>query len=142
MALSIKTDEADRLARELAELTHESLTEAVTNALRERLERLAERGSIADRLERLSIEYSRLPVDDDRSPDELIGYDDDGLPRSRADDGSRVAYFGPLGGRCGPSGPQRGPDRAHPVRRLARGAGIGCLETVREGPSPCRVELR
>src|SRR5680860_802751 len=133
MALSIKTDEADRLARELAELTHESLTEAVTNALRERLERLAER---------VSIEYSRLPVDDDRSPDELIGYDDDGLPRSRADDGSRVAYFGPLGGRCGPSGPQRGPDRDHPVRRLARGAGIGCLATVREGPSPCRVELR
>jgi antitoxin VapB len=36
MALSIKTDEADRLARELAALTGETLTDAVTNALRER----------------------------------------------------------------------------------------------------------
>jgi antitoxin VapB len=39
MALSIKTDEADRLARRLSKLTGESLTEAVTKALRERLER-------------------------------------------------------------------------------------------------------
>lgn len=39
MALSIKTDEADRLARTLAKLTGESLTEAVTAALRERLAR-------------------------------------------------------------------------------------------------------
>ena len=39
MALSIKTDEADRLARALAKLTGETLTGAVTNALRERLAR-------------------------------------------------------------------------------------------------------
>jgi antitoxin VapB len=39
MALSIKTDEADRLARELAKLTGETMTRAVTAALRERLER-------------------------------------------------------------------------------------------------------
>jgi antitoxin VapB len=39
MALSIKTEEADRLARELARLTGESLTEAVTTALRERRDR-------------------------------------------------------------------------------------------------------
>lgn len=39
MALSIKTDEADRLARELASLKGETMTEAVTLALRERLER-------------------------------------------------------------------------------------------------------
>ncbi|MFN3314623.1 MAG: type II toxin-antitoxin system VapB family antitoxin [Hyphomonas sp.] len=40
MALSIKTEEADRLARLLAELTGETMTEAVTKALRERVERL------------------------------------------------------------------------------------------------------
>ena len=40
MALSIKTDEADRLARELSRLTGENMTEAVTRALAERLERL------------------------------------------------------------------------------------------------------
>ena len=39
MALSIKTEEADRLARDLACLTGETLTEAVTVALRERCER-------------------------------------------------------------------------------------------------------
>ncbi|TDR93375.1 type II toxin-antitoxin system VapB family antitoxin [Enterovirga rhinocerotis] len=40
MALSIKTDEADRLARELSRLTGETMTEAITRAMRERLERL------------------------------------------------------------------------------------------------------
>ena len=39
MALSIKTEEADRLARELSQLTGESMTEAVTKSLRERLDR-------------------------------------------------------------------------------------------------------
>jgi antitoxin VapB len=39
MALSIKTDEADRLARDLAKLTGETMTQAVTVALKERLER-------------------------------------------------------------------------------------------------------
>lgn len=39
MALSIKTDKADRLARDLAKLTGETMTEAVTVALEERLER-------------------------------------------------------------------------------------------------------
>jgi antitoxin VapB len=39
MALSIKTEEADRLARDLARLTGETMTQAVTVALRERLER-------------------------------------------------------------------------------------------------------
>jgi antitoxin VapB len=46
MALSIKTEEADRLARELARLTGETMTEAVTRSLRERLER--ERARAAD----------------------------------------------------------------------------------------------
>ena len=40
MALSIKHDEADRLARALARETGESLTEAVVTALRERLGRV------------------------------------------------------------------------------------------------------
>jgi antitoxin VapB len=49
MALSIKTDEADRLARTLAKLTGETMTEAVTVALRERLVReRARREAVAD----------------------------------------------------------------------------------------------
>jgi antitoxin VapB len=82
MALSIKTEEADRLARELAEATHETLTEAVTIALRERLERVRsrQRADIVSRLDRLAAEYSALPVHDPRTADEIIGYDANGLP--------------------------------------------------------------
>jgi antitoxin VapB len=83
MALSIKHPEADRLARELAETTGESITEAVVLALRERLSR--ERAKVSpeqlrDRLRAIRKKSSTLPVLDDRSPDELIGYDDHGLP--------------------------------------------------------------
>jgi antitoxin VapB len=49
MALSIKTDDADRLARALARLTGETMTQAVTTALRERLAReRAKREAAAD----------------------------------------------------------------------------------------------
>ncbi len=83
MALSIKNDEADRLARELAALTGEGLTEAVINALKERLRR--ERGRVypAPLREELALireRCTKLPVLNDRSPDEIIGYDDDGIP--------------------------------------------------------------
>lgn len=82
MALSIKNDEADRLARELAAVTGESLTEAVVLALRERLgrqQRLAGPGMRA-RLARLADELAELPTLDDRSAEEIIGYDEHGLP--------------------------------------------------------------
>ena len=82
MALSIKTYDADRLAREIAAETHETLTEAVTVALRERLDRL--RGAHARdfdaRVRRLQVEYARHPVTDPRTDDEIIGYDEHGLP--------------------------------------------------------------
>jgi len=82
MALSIKTDEADRLARELAEATHETLTQAVTTALRERLERVrSEKDSEYEkRLRRLVDEYQALETKDDRTAEEIIGYDEHGLP--------------------------------------------------------------
>lgn len=81
MALSIKSDDADRLARELAATTGESITEAVTRALAERLDRTrGGRDGLAVRLCRLSEEAAALPLLDDRSDDELIGYDDIGVP--------------------------------------------------------------
>ena len=84
MPLSIKNEEADRLARELADLTGESLTEAVLNSLRERLQR--ERGkaypvSLKEELRQIRERCSALPVLDDRSADEILGYDERGLPR-------------------------------------------------------------
>ena len=83
MVLSIKDPEADRLARNLAALTGESLTEAVKAALRDRLAReQRRRGKRLDRakLDAIVASIAALPVVDDRSPDELIGYDDFGLP--------------------------------------------------------------
>jgi antitoxin VapB len=83
MALSIKNDEADRLARELAATTGETLTDAVVVALRERLERerARTRVGVADRLRRLAAEVAELAVVDTRSADAIVGYDDHGLPR-------------------------------------------------------------
>jgi antitoxin VapB len=83
MALSIKSDEADRLARELAAETGETLTEAVVIALKERLDREHSRNtaSMSTRLARLAADVASLPVADSRTPVEIIGYDDAGLPR-------------------------------------------------------------
>lgn len=82
MALSIKTDDADRLARELAALTNESLTQAVTTALRERLERVqaSQRTDYEARLRRLVEDYQAHEITDPRSDDEILGYDEHGLP--------------------------------------------------------------
>jgi antitoxin VapB len=83
MALSIKSDEADHLARELAAETGETLTEAVVVALRERLDREHARHaeSMRARLARLAADVAVLPVADSRAPEEITGYDDAGLPR-------------------------------------------------------------
>ena len=83
MALSIKSDEADRLARQLAAETGETLTEAVVIALRERLDREHARhaASMRTRLARLAADVAALPVADGRTPEEIIGYGDSGLPR-------------------------------------------------------------
>ena len=82
MALSIKSDEADQLARELAAKTGETLTEAVVIALRERLDREHARhgASMRMRLARLAEDVATLPVADGRTPEDIIGYDDAGLP--------------------------------------------------------------
>ena len=85
MALSLKDAETDRLAREVAKLTGESLTEAVRKALAEPLEREPrKRGrdkGLAERLDELAKECAALPDYDTRSPDEIIGYDEYGVPR-------------------------------------------------------------
>ena len=84
MTLNIKDPETDRLARRLARVTGESLTEAVNKALRARLEQeTRQRGKPIDRSkvdETIKRMVSR-PVLDDRSADEIMGYDAHGLPR-------------------------------------------------------------
>ena len=81
MALSIKSDRADHLARELAAETGESITEAVTIALEDRLRRARrERHRVVDEIMRIASEAAALPVLDARSADDIIGYDEQGLP--------------------------------------------------------------
>jgi antitoxin VapB len=83
MALNIKSPDADGLAREVAALTNESLTQAVITSLEERLARIRTRDgspSAAQRLRRLADEYAGYPVADDRSAEEILGYDANGLP--------------------------------------------------------------
>lgn len=94
--LNIKDAEATRLARELAELTGESQTEAVRKALRERLEReQAERESRAARtaeekrgefekawakIQKIQDEVRRLGLADNMLTDDNL-YDENGLPK-------------------------------------------------------------
>ena len=83
MALSIKNPEADELARKLAAATGESLTEAVLRALRERLARQAGRRGpmrLTDDLLEIGRRCASLPLLDERSSDEIVGYDRHGLP--------------------------------------------------------------
>jgi len=84
MALNIRNPETERLAAELARATGETKTEAVTKALRDRLARVRRDRSgrrLADELEEIAKRLAALPVLDARSADEIIGYDEDGLPR-------------------------------------------------------------
>ena len=83
MALSIKNQEAERLARLVAKQTGESLTAAIEQALRERLERLQRKQRAPVRIERLleiANRVAALPRLDKRTADEILGYDENGLP--------------------------------------------------------------
>jgi antitoxin VapB len=84
MPLSIKSLETERLVRELAAKTGESLTGTIQKALEERLERInREKRSraVASQLEEILRRVDQLPILDPRSADEIIGYDENGLPR-------------------------------------------------------------
>lgn len=80
MALSIKSEKADELARAVARLTGTTLTEAVEIALEEKLERTRQRNNVGDNIRRLMEEFAQYPVLDDRTADEILGYDEFGLP--------------------------------------------------------------
>jgi antitoxin VapB len=85
MPLSIKDPTADQLARALAQRTGETLTAAVITALRERLEREQRKDQTGESLAEDVMEIGRhcasLPLLDPRQPDEILGYDGNGLPR-------------------------------------------------------------
>jgi antitoxin VapB len=83
MAISIKSLDVEKLAREIAAKTGESMTAAIHKALEERLDRLKNqrRSQLAlTQLEDILRRVDHLPVLDPRTPDEILGYGDDGLP--------------------------------------------------------------
>jgi antitoxin VapB len=108
MALKIEHPGAEELANELAKRTGESVDDAVTIAIRERLDRkrepsrradgtvidpvveeirermlrqpLPDPQRVHDAIREIQERIARLPVLDSRTPDEILGYDEFGLP--------------------------------------------------------------
>jgi|HubBroStandDraft_1064217.scaffolds.fasta_scaffold1031118_2 antitoxin VapB len=83
MALSIKSVETERLAREIADKTGETLTGAIQKSLEERLARLKRtraNQNLMMQLQDILHRVDQLPVLDPRPPDEILGYDENGLP--------------------------------------------------------------
>jgi antitoxin VapB len=80
--MNIRSSKVDELARRLAHLTGEDIETALQRAIEERLVRLAPRSS-ADRETAIATFFermSKMPVLDARPADEIVGYDDSGLP--------------------------------------------------------------
>jgi antitoxin VapB len=84
MALSIKSAEAEKKIRTLAALTGESLTAAVLRAVDESLEKERRRKLnqefLLEEIRAISRRCAALPTLDTRSEDEILGYDENGIP--------------------------------------------------------------
>lgn len=83
MALSIRDEETDRLVRELAEATGETMTAAIRGAVRDRLarQRATARAEVGTATLQAIIDRGRRrAVIDARPADEILGYDESGLP--------------------------------------------------------------
>jgi antitoxin VapB len=83
MALNIKDPVTERVVRELAAATGEGVTAAVRKAAQERLQRVRrDRGDrrLMDELMAISAHCAALPDLDARTADDIIGYDENGLP--------------------------------------------------------------
>ena len=82
--LNIPNSETETLADALAKLTGETKTQAVTRALRDRLEQVQRQRSgrrLAGELDEIALHTASLPILDDRSVDDILGFDEHGLPR-------------------------------------------------------------
>jgi len=83
MPLSIRNSEAEKLARQVSRLTGETITQAISRSLRERLERLQRdqnQDVVRKRVDKILARIDALPDLDTRTPDEILGYDENGLP--------------------------------------------------------------
>ena len=83
MALNIRNRTTEELAATLASLTGETKTEAVTRALEDRLAKVRSRRpgrNLVEELHEIALHCAALPVLDDRSADDILGYDERGVP--------------------------------------------------------------
>jgi antitoxin VapB len=80
MGLHIESAEVGRLAQELAELTGEPIDQAITKALEDRLAQQRELVRMRQVVKEISDRVAALPVLDPRTPEEILGYDENGLP--------------------------------------------------------------
>ena len=83
MALNIRNRTTEDLAATVAKLTGETKTEAVTRALRDRLDRIRRERvgrNLAEELDEIALHCASLPVLDDRTVEDILGYDERGLP--------------------------------------------------------------
>ena len=84
MALSIRNPRVAQLARDVARRTGENITQAIERSLQERLAGLRtgkEKAARLREIRRIVRRISRLPDRDQRSAEEILGYDERGLPR-------------------------------------------------------------
>jgi antitoxin VapB len=86
MSITISNREAERLMAEIEQATGRNASQIVLDLLRAEANRLRTRrvrnaDEAEARMERLHRELAALPVRDPRSPDEILGYDEHGLPR-------------------------------------------------------------
>jgi len=83
VALNIRNQEAEKLAEAVVAMTGATKTQAVTDALKAHLETLKRRKTrrnLATRLDEIAKHCATLPVLDTRSPEDILGYDKNGLP--------------------------------------------------------------
>jgi antitoxin VapB len=90
LAFSIADPETERLARSLADAIGETITTATRRAIEERLVRVGptprketspeDKAALLAEMAEIRRKWSAMPVLDSRSADEIIGYDENGLP--------------------------------------------------------------
>lgn len=83
MPISIKNDETEQLARMLANLTGETITETVKVSLTERYDRLRRARSgrpLIEELNEIALRCAKRPILSQLTADEILGYDEFGAP--------------------------------------------------------------
>jgi len=86
MSILVKNVETEKKIRKLAKRTGETMTAAIDRAVDDRLAKLGPERRKKGRIDRKKLAellayFDSLPVDDPRSPEEIIGYDEFGVPK-------------------------------------------------------------